>query len=83
LVVYIFSWSATCVIGSPKVYPKYGDKPGVWAPAVKDNKQFLEVIIHFYLFFVLQHFFFLIPYFKTFYSRKNEYKHQEGRAPFT
>jgi hypothetical protein len=44
LIFDVFSWPATCVIGSPKVYPNYGDIPGAWAPGVINHEQFLEVI---------------------------------------
>ncbi|XP_060602914.1 uncharacterized protein LOC132755993 isoform X1 [Ruditapes philippinarum] len=37
------SWPATCVIGPPRVYPKYGDIPGAWASSTIDERQFLEV----------------------------------------
>lgn len=39
----LYRWCANQVIGSPKVYPAYGDKPGAWAMKNKDENQFLEV----------------------------------------
>ena len=39
-----FSWSANCVIGTPKVYPKYGDINGAWAHRDSNTRQeFIEV----------------------------------------
>lgn len=37
------SWPASCVIGQPKVYPKYGDIAGAWAQKHIDANQYLEV----------------------------------------
>ncbi|XP_033747615.1 speckle-type POZ protein-like isoform X2 [Pecten maximus] len=37
------NWSANCVIGPPRVYPRYGDIRGAWAQGVCDSNQFLEV----------------------------------------
>ncbi|XP_060068603.1 speckle-type POZ protein-like [Ylistrum balloti] len=37
------NWAANCVIGTPKVYPRYGDIHGAWAQGVCDSQQFLEV----------------------------------------
>ena len=45
MIICYFSWPASCVIGSPRVYPKYGDIPGAWAPGGIDQRQFLEVFI--------------------------------------
>ncbi|XP_053390591.1 uncharacterized protein LOC123562101 [Mercenaria mercenaria] len=36
-------WSANSVVGSPKVYPNYGDSQGTWAQGDIDDKQFIEV----------------------------------------
>ena len=39
----LISWCATMIIGPPKVYPDYGDKPGAWAQGVINDSQFIEV----------------------------------------
>ncbi|WAQ96631.1 SPOPL-like protein [Mya arenaria] len=36
------SWNADQVIGSPRVYPQYGDIVGTWAPGDRNNSEFLE-----------------------------------------
>ncbi|XP_052689658.1 uncharacterized protein LOC128167784 [Crassostrea angulata] len=36
-------WSASSVIGVPKVYPRYGDIQGAWASADKNADQFIQV----------------------------------------
>lgn len=36
-------WSANSVIGTPKVYPRYGDIQGAWASAVKNADQFIQL----------------------------------------
>lgn len=43
----LFSWPASCVLGPPRVYPKYGDIPGAWASGTIDANQFLEVVLLF------------------------------------
>ncbi|XP_052820202.1 uncharacterized protein LOC128246029 [Mya arenaria] len=37
------SWNADQVIGSPRVYPQYGDIVGTWAPGDRNNSEFLEL----------------------------------------
>ncbi|XP_021350569.1 uncharacterized protein LOC110448580 isoform X2 [Mizuhopecten yessoensis] len=37
------SWAAKCVIGPPKVYPRYGDIRGSWAQGECNGDQFIEV----------------------------------------
>lgn len=41
--LYMHRWSANCIIGSPRVYPQYGDIHGVWAQSQLDENQFIEV----------------------------------------
>jgi len=43
----VFSWNAAQVVGPPKVYPKYGDIVGTWAPGDKNDSEFIEVSVLF------------------------------------
>ncbi|XP_067664338.1 TD and POZ domain-containing protein 3-like [Haliotis asinina] len=36
-------WPASVVVGQPRVYPRYGDIQGAWAPRTCDSKQFIEL----------------------------------------
>ncbi|XP_048760253.2 F-box/LRR-repeat protein 4-like [Ostrea edulis] len=36
-------WSASQVVGAPKVYPRYGDIRGAWATRTKTDKEFVEL----------------------------------------
>ncbi|KAJ8319077.1 hypothetical protein KUTeg_004168 [Tegillarca granosa] len=37
------TWSANCLVGKPRVYPKYGDIHGAWAQGTIDSNQFVEL----------------------------------------
>lgn len=46
MIIFLFiSWPASSIVGKPRVYPKYGDKPGTWAQKTKDANQFIEVTL--------------------------------------
>jgi len=44
------TWAATNVIGSPKVYPDYGDRQGAWAQGDKSANEFIELVFETELF---------------------------------
>ncbi|XP_041362781.1 TD and POZ domain-containing protein 3-like [Gigantopelta aegis] len=37
------NWAASCVVGEPKVYPRYGDLSGSWASQSIDTNQYIEL----------------------------------------
>ncbi|ELU07099.1 hypothetical protein CAPTEDRAFT_188992 [Capitella teleta] len=37
------TWSANCVVGAPRVYPRYGDIHGAWAQSSCDADQYIQV----------------------------------------
>ena len=46
--MYTCRWSAAKALGSPTVYPNYGDIQGAWASGNITNHEFIEVSLSFY-----------------------------------